>query len=104
MGRSTSSSYHLKRFEARAYQVSPMARYGVPSAYSSAWPLAEGLTIPRRSGFSSSSAAVHGTAANEPDLPEIPGSSGTDPLAHVQVPGAVASSRTRNVRPPSQKP
>ena len=66
--------------------------------------MAEGLTIPRRSGFSPSSAFVHRTAENEPDLPEIPGSSGADPLAQVHVPGAVAIKRTRNVLPPSQKP
>ena len=33
-----------------------------------------------------------------------PGSGGFEPLRQVHVPGAVASTRTRNVCPPSQKP
>ena len=43
-------------------------------------------------------------AVKEPVFPLRPVSAGVDPLLHFQVPGAVATTRTRNVWPPSQKP
>jgi hypothetical protein len=59
-------------------------------------PMAELATLRKTS--------THWLAANDPLLPESPESDGVEPLRHLQLPGAVASTRTRNVLPPSQNP
>src|ERR1019366_5517082 len=66
------------------------------------WTEAEKLTKPRRRGFVSFSASVQSTAAKDPVFPARPSSGGLEPLRQVQVPGAVATRRTRNEGPPSQ--
>jgi hypothetical protein len=60
--------------------------------------------MPRRFGFSLSSAALHATASKLPLLPLSPASFGELPDVHRQIPGAVASTRTAYSRPPFQKP
>ena len=104
MGRSRSSSYQRKRLLPAAYQVSPSPKNGVPSANWRAWLLEVTRRKPRRSGLACFSASVHATAVNVPRLFVRPGSAGVEPLVQRQVPGAVATTRTRKVLSPSQKP
>ena len=77
----------------------------MPSACCSARPFAVARTKPRRLAFSRFSASVHATARSRPRPPLSPASSGWfEPDRQRHSPGAVATNRTLNVRPPSQKP
>ena len=81
----------------------------MPSAYDKACPLFEAETKPRRLGLAIFSASVQSTAVKPPVLPASPTSfAWLEALVHVQAPGAVATTRTRNVGLfalcPSQKP
>ena len=87
-----------------AYQVSPSAKNGVPSANCSAWSFGVARRNPRRSGLACFSTSLQATAVNVPRLLETPGSLGAEPLVQRQLPGAVATRRTRKVLSPSQKP
>jgi hypothetical protein len=88
-----------------ASQVSPTRKNGEPSAYTSAWPLGLARTKPRRFGFADRSASGQATARTAPAPPFNPASSaGVAETFQRHSPGAVATNRTLNVRPPSQKP
>src|ERR1035438_9653365 len=86
------------------HQVSPNRKNGVPSACSSACWFAVARRNPRRQILSAFSASLHASATKLPCLPFKPASETLEPLVHVHSPGAVASTRTRKVVPPSQKP
>src|SRR5437660_2574176 len=98
---STAAPVKGRRQVAAPIHVSPTRKYGVPSAYWSAWPLGAERRNPRRLGFACLSASVQSRAAKLPDLRFRPVSADwLDPLVQVQVPGWVSSPRTRNISPP----
>src|ERR1017187_4596276 len=104
MARSRSSSFQGKRCVAAAYQVSPSRMNGVPSSYSKAWPLADGLTKPRRVGTDDFSASDQPSAVKPPFWLFKPESFWFDPLRQDHLPGRVARMRTRKTSSPAQNP